>query len=46
MICINDVVDKIKDYFGVKIVLYFVYLGYYILVLCMLVFVGLGIWII
>lgn len=37
--------DKIKDYFGVKIALYFAYLGHYTLALCMPAFVGLGIWI-
>lgn len=41
----NYVVDKIKDYFGVKIALYFAYLGHYTLALCMPAFVGLGIWI-
>lgn len=38
-------VDKIKDYFGVKIALYFAYLGHYTLALCMPAFVGLGIWV-
>ncbi|XP_048733294.2 anoctamin-8-like isoform X2 [Ostrea edulis] len=37
--------DKIKDYFGVKIALYFAYLGHYTLALCLPAFVGLGIWI-
>lgn len=37
--------DKIKDYFGVKIALYFAYLGHYTLALCMPAFVGLGIWV-
>ncbi|XP_022332682.2 anoctamin-8-like isoform X3 [Crassostrea virginica] len=38
-------IDKVKDYFGVKIALYFAYLGHYTLALWMPAFVGLGIWI-
>lgn len=36
--------DKIRDYFGVKIAMYFAYLGHYTLALCIPAFLGACIW--
>ncbi|XP_021368430.1 anoctamin-8-like isoform X1 [Mizuhopecten yessoensis] len=36
--------DKIRDYFGVKIAMYFAYLGHYTLALCIPAFLGALIW--
>ncbi|XP_060072109.1 anoctamin-8-like isoform X2 [Ylistrum balloti] len=36
--------DKIRDYFGVKIAMYFAYLGHYTLALCIPAFLGAFIW--
>ena len=36
--------DKICDYFGVKIAMYFAYLGHYTTALCVPAFIGFLIW--
>ncbi|XP_033750311.1 anoctamin-8-like [Pecten maximus] len=38
--------DKIRDYFGVKIAMYFAYLGHYTLALCIPAFLGAFIWLV